>query len=347
MASGDLLRKLFQSHQRRDDQAFTHYARQIISEEREKHHHLLAADLERMLEGSHPRDSRRVPAVAMKSLHELPRDRERDSLLIEESSPEHGLEDIVLSDENRCVIEEILRETRRQDVLRTHRLRPRQRLLFCGPPGTGKSLCAEVVARELGLPLLTVRFDAVISSFLGETAANIRKVFDFATRGDWVLLFDDFDAIGKRRDDPTEHGELKRVVNSFLQLLDGFQSNNLVIAATNHEGLLDPALWRRFDEVLYFGRPSQDEIYLLLEVKLAAMRHQQVNLSRLVPKLSGMSHADIERVCHDAMRAAVLKGEHELSLDAIARAIQHHCQRLSIADGVANATSSAPIQLER
>ena len=161
-----------------------------------------------------------------------------------------------------------------------------------------------------------------------------------------MLLFDDFDAIGKRRDDPTEHGELKRVVNSFLQLLDGFQSNNLVIAATNHEGLLDPALWRRFDEVLFFGLPNQDQIYLLLELKLAAVRHPRIDLSRLVPKLADMSHADIERVCHDAMRTVVLEGE-ELSLDAFDRAIRHHRQRLAIADGVTNATSSDSFNLER
>lgn len=206
MASGDLLRKLFQSHQRRDEEAFAHYARQIIAEERQKQHHLLADDLERLFEGSENRNGRRVPAVAPRRLHELPRDRERDSVLLEERTPTCGLSDIILSSENRCSIEEILREHRRSDVLRTHRLQPRQRLLFCGPPGCGKSLCAEVIAREVDLPLLVVRFDAVISSFLGETAANLRKVFDFAARGAWVLLFDDFDAIGKLRDDPTNMG---------------------------------------------------------------------------------------------------------------------------------------------
>lgn len=346
MASGDMLRKLFQSHQRRDDEAFAHYARQVIAEERQKHHHLLADDLERMLYGADSRDGRRVPTVAPRRLHELPRDHERDSLLLEEQMPGRGLSDIVLSDENCCSVEDILREHRRSDVLRTHRLRPRQRLLFCGPPGCGKSLCAEVIAHELGLPLLVVRFDAVISSFLGETAANLRKVFDFAARGAWVMFFDDFDAIGKRRDDPTEHGELKRVVNSFLQLLDGFRSNNLVIAATNHEGLLDPALWRRFDEILFFGPPSLEQIHSLLELKLASVRHANVNLRRVVPELAGMSHADIERVCHDAMKIVVLEGENCLSLEALDRGIKRHRRRLAIAGGAASASPSDPLAVE-
>lgn len=286
-----------------------------------------------MLENKDFRNGRRTPAVASARLRELPRDRERDVVLLEDQIPQRDLNDIILDAKNRCTVEEVLREQRRRDVLRTHHIRPRQRLLFSGPPGCGKSLCAEVIAFELGLPLLVVRFDAVISSFLGETAANLRKVFDFAKRGEWVLLLDDFDAIGKRRDDPTEHGELKRLVNTFLQLIDGFRSDNLVIATTNHEGLLDPALWRRFDEILHFGLPSREQIHQLLELRLASVRHSTISLSRVAPKLVGMSHADIERICYDAMRGVVLDGASQLSTEALDRAIEDHKQRLAIASG--------------
>ncbi len=115
----------------------------------------------------------------------------------------------------------------------------------------------EALSRELGVPLLVVRFDAVVSSLLGETAANLRKVFDYVARGVWVVLFDEFDAIGRSRDDSTEHGELKRVVNAFLQMLDRFSGRSLIVAATNFEQALDPALWRRFDEIVRFERPSR------------------------------------------------------------------------------------------
>jgi len=149
-----------------------------------------------------------------------------------------------------------------------HGFQPATKLLFCGPPGCGKTLCAEIIASELGLPLLYTRFDAIVSSYLGETAANLRKVFEYASSSRWVVLFDEFDAIGKARDDAAEHGELKRVINSFLQLLDGFTAPSILIAATNHEQLLDPALWRRFDEILVFPRPSVHEIRSLLGMKL-------------------------------------------------------------------------------
>lgn len=330
MASGDLLRKLLQSYQRRDDQAFEYFARQLVSEERQKHHHLLADDLERLLDGSGHSEGQRSPALAPLRRSDIPKDRERDSLLLEVRTPKHGLTDILLSDENRHIVWQTLREWRRAELLRTHGLQPRRRLLFCGPPGCGKTLCAEVLAQELGLSLLYVRFDAVVSSYLGETAANLRKVFDYAARGSWVLLFDEFDAIGKRRDDAGEHGELKRVVNSFLQLLDGFHADSLLIAATNHEALLDSALWRRFDDVLLFEPPEPDQIIPLMELKLAAVRHSAADLSRVAPSLMGMTHADIERVCRDAITISVLAGDRFLSGPTLEEAIARNQRRLAI-----------------
>ena len=135
---------------------------------------------------------------------------------------------------------------------------------FAVLPGCGRTVSAEAIAAELYLPLALVRFDAVVSSYLGETAANLRKVFDFARSRPMVVLFDEFDAIGKDRASLEEHGEIKRVVNSFLQILDGFRSDTVAIAATNHQGLLDPALWRRFDEIVFFDMPCAAAIEDLL-----------------------------------------------------------------------------------
>ncbi len=169
--------------------------------------------------------------------------------------PARRLTDLVLDEATRKTLERIVDENRKADLLKTYGSRPANRILFCGPPGCGKTVSAEAIAAELYLPLALVRFDAVVSSYLGETAANLRKVFDFARSRPMVVLFDEFDAIGKDRASLEEHGEIKRVVNSFLQILDGFRSDTVAIAATNHQGLLDPALWRRFDEIVFFDMP--------------------------------------------------------------------------------------------
>ncbi len=189
-------------------------------------------------------------------------------------------------------------------------------------------MCAEVIASELGLPLLYTRFDAIISSYLGETAANLRKVFDYAARGTWVLFFDEFDAIGKSRDDSDEHSELRRVVNSYLQILDSFHSESLVIAATNHEGLLDSALWRRFDEVIHFERPTPSQISQLLRKKLANFPHDHLDLPSLVRNLKGLSHSDIERVCLDAIRYCIVHDMDKVSQQILVDAVLAEKKRL-------------------
>lgn len=158
----------------------------------------------------------------------------------------------------------------------------------------------ELLASELGIELALVRVDALISSFLGETAANMRKVFDFIDAGRFVVLFDEFDAVGKEREDPSEHGELKRVVNSFLQMVDTYRGQSVIVAATNHETLLDRALWRRFDEVLYLDRPTREQVRKLLETKLRGVRSDlPLDEPGLLDRFASMSHADIER-CVDS-----------------------------------------------
>lgn len=203
----------------------------------------------------------------------------------------------------------MLHEFNREDVLRAHGLRPSDRLLFCGPPGCGKSLAAEVIAYELGRPLVIVRTDSVVSSFLGETAANLRKVFEFIAASPMVVLFDEFDALGKERDDATEHGELRRVVNAVLQMLDDYTGRSLVIAATNHERMLDTAIWRRFEEVLFLKPPTDAQLRRLLKVKLRGVRYEfDIDEAGALPCFRGVSHADAERIVRRAIKDAVLEG---------------------------------------
>ena len=327
MASGDLLKKLFLGYTKRNDESFRSAAMEIIADEQKKHHTLLAEELQRILSNGMQNGTAIEPHYDLSS---LPKDRERQAILVEIRKAERYLTDIILSKENQKTVKEIMEEFRRGEILRSHGINRRTRLLFCGPPGCGKTLLAEVIAAELGLPLLYTRFDTIVSSYLGETSANLRKVFDYATRGMWVVFFDEFDAIGKSRYDLSEHGELKRVINSFLQLLDSFRGESLIIAATNHEHLLDVALWRRFDEILRLERPSVHEIRTLLSKKLACIPHSQINPETISPRLKGLSHAEVERVCYDAIRLCVLRDFSEVTSELFEESLKKEKERLKI-----------------
>lgn len=326
MARSDLLKKLFRSYKGRNDPGFLDAAREIIEEERRKQHISLANELQRILDNGTPSAS----ADRILSLEPVPKDADRGAPLLEIRHPDRYLDDLVLAEVQRAILMRAIEEFRQWEVLEAHSLRPTNRLLFCGPPGCGKTATAEAVSRELGVPLLVIRFDAVISSLLGETAANLRKVFDYAARGIWVVLFDEFDAIGRSRDDATEHGELKRVVNSFLQMLDRFTGRSLVIAATNFEQALDPALWRRFDEIIRFEKPDRAQVEQFLTKKLTPVRVAAAFLRSAVSRLEGMSHAEIERVCLDVLKQAVLRGSPAVSDDDLELAVRRQEYRQQI-----------------
>lgn len=325
MASGKVLRQLVKAGANGDADAFRQASEAIIREERQKQHHLLANDLEQILYG----DSRRITSMATRALKErIPVDQERGLPLVTLREPCRGLEEVILSDENQSVIEELLEQHRRADVLRSYGLRPSDKVLFCGPPGCGKTLTAEVIATELGLPLALIRLDSVVSSYLGETAANLRKVFDFIDSTPMVALFDEFDALGKERADSSDHGELKRVVNAVLQMLDAYQGKSLIIAATNHEGMLDSAIWRRFEDVLVFGMPTKAQLSQLLRIKLRGVRREfDWDDGRVLSLFSKLSHADVERIIRRAIKEMVLKGEEFLQLRHLEKAQRREVNR--------------------
>lgn len=322
MASGKLLRQLIKYGARGQTEAFRAAAEAAISEERQKQHHLLANDLERLLYGE-----RMALDGGLRSAHpklELPRAREGDLPLLEERPVVREESDIVLSDATATALAEIIREHHRADVLTAHGLQPARRLLFFGPPGCGKTLAAEIIAGALSLPLVLVRLDSLISSFLGETASNLRRVFDFVSATPVVALFDEFDALTKDRGDSADHGELKRAVNAVLQMMDGYRGQSLLIATTNYESILDHAVWRRFDETLRFDKPDLEQIGALLTLKLSGVRRNfEPDDPRICELLQGLSHADIERVIRRAVKEMVLAGREFLERrhieDALAR----------------------------
>jgi len=327
MTEGRLLRQLFRAAAQTGGSEFRRVAEEVIRGERLKKHYLLANDLERILYGEHGGE----PSGDVTLSRDIPTDRERGLPLLEVRQTVRDLQDIVLSDENRSVLTEVLLEQSRAEILASHGLKPASRLLLCGPPGCGKTTAAEVLATELGVSLAIVRFDTVVSSLLGETAANLRKVFDFLEGERLVALFDEFDAIGKERDDPGEHGELKRVVNAFLQMMDGFRGKSLLVAATNHERLLDLALWRRFDEVMFLDKPNLEQIRQLFIIKLRGVRYElPIDDPSFLNQFKGLAHADIERVLVRAIKWMVLQGREFLTMELIEAARKREEHRLQV-----------------
>jgi len=278
--------------------------------------------------------SSRIPgAQRIINFGSLPRDPDRDAALVDVRHPERTRHEIVLSEDLQRKLERIESEYRAREVFARQGLTAKCRLLFVGPPGCGKTLCAEILAADLGLTLLYARFDGIVSSYLGETASNLRRLFNYARQHDSVLFFDEFDALGKRRDDPQEVGELKRVVSSFLQLLDSYPKESMVVAATNHEGLLDEALWRRFDEILYFGKPTLEQLIQLMDLRLRSVRKRTVDLPALAIEMQDFTFADAERVCYEATKAMYLAGRKELTQDLLQSELGEQKARIVLATG--------------
>ena len=236
MARSDLLVSLVKAGSSGDTARARSVAEAIIAEERVKRHNVLADRLT---------DAMRVNGADSAAAFISPDQRPHRRFLAE-LTPRKKLSDLVLTDVARRACDELIEEQHRASVLRTHSLEPRHRVLLVGPPGNGKTSLAEAIAEALSAPFFVVRYEALIGSFLGETASRLKRVFDYARTTPCVLFFDEFDAVGKERGDVYETGEIKRVVSSLLMQVDDLPSYTVVVAATNHAELLDRAAWRRF-----------------------------------------------------------------------------------------------------
>lgn len=263
----------------------------------------LALELSKLLQESPTRQSplrRQVAAPVPVDLES------RLQLLRIEDDPSIDVEPIWEPSVQRF-LEQILSERRHFDELTEHGLSPTRSIIFTGPPGVGKTLAARWIARELHRPLLTLDLSAVMSSFLGRTGANVRHVLDYAKSVDGVLLLDELDSIAKRRDDATDVGELKRLVTVLLQEIDDWPATGLLIAATNHAGLLDPAVWRRFEMRVEFPMPNDVSIRQAVERFLGKNKASSAWHEVLTVALRGLSFSDIEREVMSARRSAVTR----------------------------------------
>lgn len=315
MAAARHLKALIRAYRDRDDLAFRRAAQAIIEEEEAKRHTTLARDLRTLLASGSGGTVSDAGGLSMPTtphaMPEPPKDRDSAMPLAEVTVPTTRLADLVLDEDLHRELAELVNEIEQWPVLDRHGIPRRNRLLLHGPPGCGKTSIASALATELSRPLVTVRVESVVSSFLGETAANLRKVMEFASTGAFVVLFDEFDSLGKDREDPNDHGELRRVVNAVLQMIDTYRGPSLLVAATNHAGVIDEAMWRRFDEVLQVGPPTREQVEQVLLHLLGPSAIDPAVIAEVAGRLAGAPHAAATHVANSALRAAVLRGDRQ------------------------------------
>ena len=303
MATAEQLKALLRSHSEGDDDLFRSVALQIAAHQADKGHERLAKEIRDLVD-----KAKRVQQPAGRRAVPIARPSGELSGLVLATYPSTRLADMVLSDSLRARIEEIILQQRQRDLLRSHGLTPKRKLLLVGPPGCGKTMTASVLAAECRLPLLFVQLHSLISKYMGETAAKLHHVFDAMVETRGVYLFDEFDAIGAMRSAGNDVGEIRRVLNSFLQFLERDDSESIIIAATNFMDMLDDALFRRFDDVITYELPDGELIQELIENRLTAFDLSGVEWEDVIITARGLGHAEIARACDDAARTAVLSG---------------------------------------
>jgi len=328
MARNEQLVALFRAFGERQDATFVRIAETIIAEELAANHHSLATELQTALDRARGVVRERRPAP---ELMPLVKDRRNGEALVTFRQPTVSQDQIVLGKACHKKVARILEEHRNRSLLAEHGYPPKRTFLFWGPPGCGKTFTSNFIAHELGMPMGAIRLNAIISSFLGDTAAHIQRVFELAESRPMVLLLDEIDAIAKNRDDPNDVGELKRVVNSLLQAMDGFASReSVVIAASNHQYLLDPAIWRRFDDIVHFPHPTEAQRQQYLSLLLNGVSFEG-SLRQTARALTSLSYADIQKIVVDALKTMILKGSTSLLAVDVAEHLRAFRQDLSAA----------------
>lgn len=308
MASAEQIKALFRSHISGDDSHFYSVAMQVAAHEAKLGHGKLAEELRDMLDAA---KSRRPVAEA--KLAQLSKPRGELANLLSVAYPSTRLVDMVLDERTSSQLNRIVKEQRLFAKIREHGLAPRRKLLLIGRPGSGKTMTASALAGELGLPLFSVRLDSLITKFMGETAAKLRQVFDSIADVRGVYFFDEFDAIGSQRGLSNDVGEIRRVLNSFLQMIEHDHSNSLIIAATNHPEILDYALLRRFDDVLEYDLPGPEQTALLFSQRLGRYLPKTFNLGRVVEEAFFLSYAELCRAVDESIKEAILHDERYIS----------------------------------
>jgi len=319
MARSDLLTDLVRLGMAGDKAKFEKVVEAIIAEERAKKHTVLANKLEELF--------RSVPAERPISNGNAVLDH-RVTNLLHEVMPERTFEDLILPKEVLAISQEVVQEYHRADLLRSYNLEPRNRLLLIGPPGNGKTTLAEAIAQALMVPLLIVRYEGVIGTYLGETAVRLHRLLEHARTRQCVLFFDEFETLGKERGDIHETGEIKRVVSSLLMQIDSLPSHVVVIGATNHPELLDRAVWRRFQVRMMLPKPTRVRLAEWFDKFESRIKIQLGYTSEtLAKKLYGVNFAEAEEFSTSIFRQYVLEQPSSDMKKIISRTLKNWASR--------------------
>ncbi|MDY3079878.1 MAG: ATP-binding protein [Oscillospiraceae bacterium] len=303
MARADLLCELIKYGLINDSTSFRKAAEALCAEERAKQHTVLAAKIDELLKNAR----RPIAKENLSSSPAIVRGNINEQSLFSEKVPQKRLDHIILPNHVRTACQDLINEQNRSDLLQSYGIEPRNKLLLIGPPGNGKTSLAEAIAEALMIPLLTVRYESIIGSYLGETASRLSKLFEYAKTRECVLFFDEFETLGKERGDVHETGEIKRVVSSLLMQIDALPSYVIAIAATNHDTLLDKAAWRRFQIRLEIPKPTRsslEEYYRFFEKEKDFKFGLQP--STLAKKTLGISYAEAEEFALSVYRQYIL-----------------------------------------
>ena len=316
MATANQIKTLIKSHFEENNEKFNTVALQIAAHEAKLGHSNLANDIKQII------DNGKKTSPKLKPLNS-----ELQGLVLEVES-DKKLSDLIVPSEIKDRINRIIREFTHRNKLLSHNLENRRKILFSGPPGTGKTMSASIIATELHLPIYVILMDKVVTKYMGETSAKLRQIFDLIMDRPAVYLFDEFDAIGSQRGKDNDVGEMRRVLNSFLQFLERDNSESLIIAATNNLGMLDQALFRRFDDVIHYNLPSDEEKIQLLKSRLGKNVTSK-DIKVLLPMLESLSHAEINQACLDAIKESILNNS-DISLSLIEKTIKERTMAYKI-----------------
>jgi SpoVK/Ycf46/Vps4 family AAA+-type ATPase len=306
MAKADQLKALIRSHAEGDDARFYSIAMQVAAQEARGGRGRLAQDLRELVDQSKARRTRLVDSGRLPGPVPLAQPRGELAGLLVATYPKTRLTDMVLAERALARLQSVIREQRQRELLTKRGFSPLRKLLLVGLPGTGKTMTASALAGELAVPLLTIQLHSLITKFMGETAAKLRLVFDAIRETRGVYLFDEFDALGSDRGAKNDVGEIRRVLNSFLQFLEQDDSDSLILAATNHPGILDRALFRRFDAAVEYTLPSGPLVEAVVRNRLGQLDLDGIAWAEVSKAAKGHSHAEIVRACEQAAKDALL-----------------------------------------
>jgi len=294
MATANQILTLIKSHFEENSERFNTVALQIAAHEAKLGHLNLAGEIKKLI------DTGKRNKPKLKNLNP-----DFQGLFLE-VCPSFKLTDLVVSDSIMERVKRVVDEFVYKDKLSRHNLNNRRKILLSGAPGTGKTMTASIIANELHLPLYVILIDKIVTKYMGETSAKLRQIFDYIEENPAVYLFDEFDAIGGQRSKDNDVGEMRRVLNSFLQFIERDESESLVVAATNNLVLLDQALFRRFDDVIHYQLPSDKEKTELLKCRFNGKLSQN-DIKIILVELDSLSHAEINQACLDAIKESVIK----------------------------------------